>query len=63
MVSDLMSLTAACDELDIHKSTGYQLVKDGKFPIPVVRVGGGYKVSRTALNAFLARARGEEVAS
>jgi excisionase family DNA binding protein len=57
--SDVMPLAKAAEQLDIDKTTAYRLAKKGEFPLPVLRVGSGFKVSRRALDRKLAELHGE----
>lgn len=46
-------IPTASDVLGLGKTTGYQLVKRGEFPVPVLRVGRKYIVPVAGLlNAF-----------
>jgi len=47
------SLQHAASRLGIHRSTAYELVKRGEFPLPVIRVGSQIKVSLDQLEHFL----------
>ncbi|MFF7310526.1 helix-turn-helix transcriptional regulator [Streptomyces sp. NPDC008137] len=39
--------------MNIGEGTGYQLIRDGEFPIPVVEFGRAKRVRKTELCAFL----------
>jgi predicted DNA-binding transcriptional regulator AlpA len=45
-----------CDLLGIHANTGYQLRKDGHFPIRVERVGGRYACRGTDVDEYFDKA-------
>jgi excisionase family DNA binding protein len=53
-VSDVLTLAEAAERLGIHRVTAYKLVARNKFPVPVLTVGSRMKVSRHALDLFLA---------
>lgn len=58
-LSDLASLPPVLDIvtagrlLGIGRTTAYQLAHHGRFPVPVLHIGGGYKVPTTPLLALL----------
>lgn len=52
-VRPLVGLDIACPALDVSKNTAYSLIREKKFPIPVRRVGGTWKVSTAALAAYV----------
>ena len=39
--------------LGIGRTTAYQLARHGQFPVPVLRIGGGYRVPTAPLLALL----------
>ena len=39
--------------LDIDRSTGYKAIREGTFPVPVVRIGRLIRVPTVALNRLL----------
>lgn len=47
------SVRQAFDALNIGKNAGYQLIRDGQFPIDVVRLGTNLRVRRADLLALL----------
>lgn len=49
--------------LNIGESLGYELIKDGGFPIEVVRFGRAFRVRKTDLLAFLGLPVAAEVQS
>lgn len=49
-----ISINEAADLLGISRNTGYRLVKAGEFPVPVLRIGAQMKVSRRAIEEFVA---------
>lgn len=51
----LVSIGEAEDALGISRTTRYEMVREGRFPLPVLRVGDRYRVSRKALEDFIAR--------
>jgi excisionase family DNA binding protein len=53
-VSEVLTLAEAAERLGIHRVTAYKLVARGAFPVPVLTVGSRMKVSRRALDVFLA---------
>lgn len=59
--SKLMGLREAGDVFGIHRDTAYKLAASGEFPVPVVRIGRAYKVSRRAVDEYLARLDGNDV--
>jgi excisionase family DNA binding protein len=40
-------------ELGIDRSTGYKAIREGTFPLPVVRVGRSIRIPTTALRRLL----------
>lgn len=58
-LSDLASLPPVLDIvaagrlLGIGRTTAYQLARHGRFPVPVLHVGGSYKVPTAPLLALL----------
>jgi predicted DNA-binding transcriptional regulator AlpA len=40
-------------ELDIDRATGYKAIRDGSFPLPVVRVGRSIRIPTAALRRLL----------
>lgn len=57
---ELVPIPEASVRLGIHPGTGYRLVREGKFPLPVLVVGSTYRVRRAELEAFI---NGDAVAS
>lgn len=49
----VLDIVAAGRLLGIGRTTAYQLARHGKFPVPVLHVGGGYKVPTAPLLALL----------
>lgn len=49
----VLDIVAAGQLLGIGRTTAYQLARHGKFPVPVLHVGGGYKVPTAPLLALL----------
>ncbi|MDQ3485726.1 MAG: hypothetical protein M3445_10025 [Actinomycetota bacterium] len=45
----MVGFAEACADLDIAVSTGYGLAKDGRFPVPLHRIGGVWKIARADL--------------
>ncbi len=50
--SDFFTLLEVADLLGIGRSAAYQLAQRDQLPIPVVRVGRQYRVSREAYQAL-----------
>jgi predicted DNA-binding transcriptional regulator AlpA len=50
---DLIAFTEACDALCMHRNTGYALLQDKNFPVPVVLIGHRFFVRRRQLDRFL----------
>lgn len=48
----------ACRAIGISKSKGYQAVKDGTFPVRVIKVGSRYLVPTAGLRELLGMAEG-----
>lgn len=46
-------MATAANVLGISRSLAYQLAKEGRFPVPVIRVGSRYRVPITGLLAVL----------
>lgn len=49
MEPGFVSMTDACEFLGIGRSTGYELVERGEFPVPVQRLGRRIVVARKPL--------------
>lgn len=47
------SIEEAAAALGVGRSTAYDAIKRGEFPVPVIRVGARLVVSRAALDALL----------
>lgn len=45
----VLDLLTAARALGIGRTTAYALARDGGFPCPVIRVGGGYRVPTAGL--------------
>jgi predicted DNA-binding transcriptional regulator AlpA len=52
-VRPVVSAEEAFDSLGIDRSTGYRAIRDGTFPVPVIRVGRLIRVSTIALRRLL----------
>lgn len=52
----LVGIVEAGATLGISRTAVYAMVKENRFPVPVLRVGDRYRVSRRALEDFIARA-------
>ncbi len=52
--SDLLTLIEAAAYLRIAQRTAYHWVKEGRFPVPVIRMGSMWRVSRRELEAYAA---------
>lgn len=53
------SVPVAADILGISRSTAYELIRRGEFPVQVLSVGSRKRVSTRALLAFLGVPEGE----
>jgi excisionase family DNA binding protein len=51
--SEVVPLQEAAARLGIHRSTAYDLVKKGKFPLPIVRVNKSIKVPKAKLDYYI----------
>lgn len=49
----VLDIVAAGSLLGIGRTTAYQLARHGTFPVPVLHIGGGYKVPTAPLLALL----------
>ena len=49
-----LSLAETADRLGVTRKHLYNLLNRGEFPVPVVRVGNVWRVSRQALEDFVA---------
>ena len=47
------TVKAACQQLDIPWKYGYELIRDGKFPVRTIRVNRRILVPRAELDALL----------
>lgn len=59
--SRMVSLEEAAAELGIARSTAYKQAAEGRFPLPVQKIGKCLRVSRRRLEEFMEAA--EQVAS
>lgn len=48
-----VSVADAAERLDIHHDTAYAMIREDKFPVPVVMIGGRRKVSLRRLVEFI----------
>jgi excisionase family DNA binding protein len=48
-----MSIPQVAKVLGIHKSTAYELIKRDEFPVPVIPLGGTYRVTKVAVRRLL----------
>lgn len=48
-----ISLMQAAAELDISRSVAYELARQGRFPVRVLKIGGQYRVPVAALRRYL----------
>lgn len=53
-IPELIPVTEAAERMGVSKATAYRMLKDGDFPVRVVKIGGRQKVSRKAVDAWLA---------
>ncbi len=51
-LTDFLSLTEFAQLLDIGRTTAYELAQRNDLPVPVLRVGRQYRVSRKAYDAL-----------
>lgn len=49
----VVSADLAFEALDIDRSTGYKAIKDGTFPLPIIRVGRVIRIPTSALLQLL----------
>lgn len=49
----LIGVAEAAAALGISRTTTYEMVRQGRFPLPVMRIGNRYRVSRAALRDFI----------
>lgn len=52
--SRTMSIDEAAKVLGIGRTTAYELSKQGRFPVRILRLGRKIRVSRTELDRYLA---------
>ena len=52
-VRPVVSAEEAFDELGIDRTTGYRAIREGRFPVPVIRVGRLIRVPTMALQRLL----------
>lgn len=48
-----VSLAEAARVLGVHRSTAWELFKQGEFPLPVLRIGHRLRVTKVHLERFL----------
>jgi excisionase family DNA binding protein len=58
-VRPIMTAEEAFAELGIDRSTGYKAIRDGTFPLPVIRVGRLIRVPTASLRRLLEIESGE----
>jgi Helix-turn-helix domain len=46
-------VSVAAERLGIHKLSAYKAIREGTFPVPVVKIGRRYVVPVAPLNALL----------
>ena len=49
----VLDIVTAGRLLGIGRTTAYQLARNGQFPVPVLRIGGGYRVPTAPLLTVL----------
>jgi excisionase family DNA binding protein len=54
-VRETLSIEELARTLGINRSTAYELARQDKLPVPVIRLGKRMLVSRRALNTLLSR--------
>ena len=59
----VVSAEEAFAELGIDRTTGYRAIRNGTFPLEVIRVGRLIRVSTTALRELLGLYSGDDVGS
>jgi hypothetical protein len=65
-VTELQNLPAAVDLVTAGRAVGigrtksYELARAGEFPVPVLRLGNSYRVTRADLLRLLGESRGDE---
>lgn len=59
--SRAVPIKAAFRELGCGKTAGYEAIRTGTFPVPVIRVGSRIYVSRAELDHLLGERAGETV--
>lgn len=48
------TIPEACARIGIGKTLGYELARDGRFPVPIIKAGRRLLVSRAAVDRLLA---------
>lgn len=48
-----LDIVTAARLLGIGRTTAYQLARNGQFPVPLLRIGGGYRVPTAPLLTLL----------
>lgn len=49
----LVGIGEAGATLGISRTTTYKMLREGRFPVPVIRLGGRFRVSKRALERFI----------
>jgi hypothetical protein len=53
VVEPMLGFPFVCDLLTISVNKGYELISAGEFPVPLLRVGGRWKVRTVDLRRYL----------
>lgn len=51
-----INLSRACEYIGVSRSMGYDLAKEGNFPVRVLRIGTSYKIATADLMRYLGAA-------
>jgi excisionase family DNA binding protein len=59
LIRPVLTAEEAFAELGIDRSTGYKAIREGTFPLPIVRVGRSIRIPTAALRRLLEIDAGE----
>lgn len=59
----LITVPEAAQRLRVHRDTAYAMIREGRFPVPVLEVSGKKRVSLRALVEFMGSGELERRAS
>lgn len=52
-MSDLLTVPEAAEYLRINRMAAYKMIREDRFPIPVLRIGKNIRIARHELDRFV----------